>query len=228
MVPAEEQLPQTDPNLLCSICLNVFNHPVRTACGHVFCQACLQSWLPQKAQCPECRAPVVDAARDRFAERLVSNVQGFCQFRSHGCSWSGRRGDMASHLATDCPAVTICCPNQGCGHEVARSLLPAHLRTCKAAGAQGLERAAQTECPWGCGLVCSPHELEQHKAECLMEPRKLLAAIHKLHAENVRLDTENMMLRSRAVDGFDADTHKRARVASQDPDAMDATDTFAR
>ena len=71
---ADDVLPSPDPNLCCSICLNVFSHPVRTACGHVFCGACLQSWLAQKAQCPDCRAPVVDAARDRFAERLVAAV----------------------------------------------------------------------------------------------------------------------------------------------------------
>ena len=192
--------PTPDPNLCCSICLNVFSHPVRTACGHVFCGACLQSWLAQKAQCPECRAPVVDAARDRFAERLVSNVEGVCTFRSHGCGWRGRRGDMAAHLATDCPAVTICCPNPGCGCEVARSQLPGHLQTCEAGGASRPVAEETHECPWGCGLLCmSVAELEQHKADCLMEPRKLLAAIQKLHAENVRLDTENQTLRQQHI-----------------------------
>ena len=184
-----------DPNLSCSICLNVFSHPVRTACGHVFCQACLQSWLPQKAQCPECRAPVTEATRDRFAERLVSNVEGFCQFRSHGCRWVGRRGEMSAHLASDCPAVTICCPNQGCGREVPRSGLPEHMRECAVICRPADGAAEEVECPWGCGLCDSPLQMELHKAECLMEPRKLLAAIHKLHAENTRLGAENEQLR---------------------------------
>ena len=186
-----------DPNLSCSICLNVFSHPVRTACGHVFCASCLQSWLPQKAQCPECRAPVTEATRDRFAERLVSNVEGCCQFRSHGCSWVGRRGEMSAHLASDCPAVTICCPNQGCGQEVPRSMLPEHMRECavicRPPPVEGPPQ--EVECPWGCGLRDSPLQMVVHKAECLMEPRKLLAAIHKLHAENTRLGAENEELR---------------------------------
>ena len=214
--PVDDPLPAPDPNLLCSICLNVFSHPVRTACGHVFCQSCLQSWLGQKAQCPECRAPVVDAARDRSAERLASNVESHCQFRSRGCGWTGRRGDMAGHLATDCPAVTICCPNQNCGCEVARSQLPAHLQTCTAA-ATPRATAEQTECPWGCGLLCANADLEQHKADCLMEPRKLLAAIHKLHAENVRLDAENMQLRMSG--GPASDSRKRPCVVQGGSDA---------
>ena len=212
---------QPDPNLVCSICLNVFCHPVRTDCGHVFCAACLQSWLPQKAQCPECRAPVTEAHRDRFAERLVSNVEGVCQFRSHGCRWTGRRGDMASHLACDCPAVTICCPNPGCGHEVARSGLPEHLRNCTA-GAAPRAPGEQCECPWGCGLVCAVGEMEAHKQECLMEPRKLLAAIHKLHAENERLDAENKQLRNIHPPSPNPDSRKRPALGPADEMVCDS------
>ena len=36
--------------------------------------------------------------------------------------------------------------------------------------------------------------MEGHITECLMEPRKLLAAIRKLHDENQRLRTENVRL----------------------------------
>ena len=59
--------------------------------------------------------------------------------------------------------------------------------------------------------MCAACDLEGHKAECLMEPRKLLAAIHKLHAENQRLDAENMELRSggKAIDVFVPDSRKR-------------------
>ena len=102
---------------------------------------------------------------------------------------------MSAHLASDCPAVTICCPNQGCGREVPRSGLPEHMRECAVICRPADGAAEEVECPWGCGLCDSPLQMELHKAECLMEPRKLLAAIHKLHAENVRLDAENQTLR---------------------------------
>ena len=130
---------------------------------------------------------------------------------------------MAAHLSTDCPAVTICCPNPGCGCEVARNLLPGHLQTCEA-GVAPRPTAEQTECPWGCGLLCSSGaELEQHKADCLMEPRKLLAAIHKLHAENVRLDTENQSLRQQHIEVEVGSPRKRpfaATAQQQRPDDM--------
>ena len=147
--------PAADPNLSCAICLGVFRNPVRTECGHVFCFGCLESWLSQKPQCPECRAPVSDAPRDHFAERLVANLKDVCMMRANGCDWTGRRGDMAAHLATECLAVTICCP--GCGTELIRRDAKAHISRCAVMGEQ------KTECPWACGQIVKVSELDRHK-----------------------------------------------------------------
>ena len=155
---------------------------------HVFCGACLEDWLPQKSQCPECRTDVSgDTVRDRFAERLVSNLQGFCQFRSHGCLWVGKRGDMPVHLARECPCITVSCPNDNCGAEMLRRDLWQHLEICPA--------GMQVECPWGCGQRLDSPSMEMHKAECLMEPEKLVAAIQRLREENQRLTTRNTQLK---------------------------------
>ena len=54
--------------------------------------------------------------------------------------------------------------------------------------------AQQALCPWGCGVCASATAMEGHITECLMEPRKLLAAIRKLHDENQLLRTENVRL----------------------------------
>ena len=43
-------------NLHCSICQEVFSYPIALQCGHVFCDACIRSWLrPPNNTCPECR-----------------------------------------------------------------------------------------------------------------------------------------------------------------------------
>ena len=60
------------------------------------------------------------ALPDRLVERLCAKTQSYCKLRGDGCSWEGKRGDMAAHLAQSCPCVTICCPNEACGAEVLR------------------------------------------------------------------------------------------------------------
>ena len=166
---------------------------------------------------------------DRFADRLVANLQSFCTFRKGGCQWVGKRGDMCGHLARECQMVIVACPHN-CGTELPRGELWKHVETCA--------QAAQTDCPWGCGCSLGPAQMEVrlarrppprpncarassparprptappacnhspvppppppqvHKVECLMEPRKLVAALQKLHAENQRLSAENVNLRS--------------------------------
>ncbi|KAM7036808.1 E3 ubiquitin-protein ligase TRIM7-like [Passerculus sandwichensis] len=49
------------PGVTCSVCLDVFEQPVVTACGHSFCGQCLAAVLgdpPRPAACPQCRAPL--------------------------------------------------------------------------------------------------------------------------------------------------------------------------
>ncbi|XP_060790206.1 E3 ubiquitin-protein ligase TRIM21-like [Neoarius graeffei] len=47
----------SEEQLLCSICLDVFTHPVTTQCGHNFCKSCLtQCWeKSQHCYCPLCK-----------------------------------------------------------------------------------------------------------------------------------------------------------------------------
>ena len=201
-------LAAADPNLKCSVCHQLFCNPMRTPCGHVFCSGCLLAWLPSSSSCPECRGPVEASALspDRLADRLVSNLQSFCQMRSAGCTWFGRRGDASKHLASDCACVPIFCPHEGCGTAVARRDMAAHLASCPAGAAARAGRSGpgsaptapqEEECPYGCGTRRPPGEaLERHKQyECTFEPRKLMAAVSHLASENERLTRENELLR---------------------------------
>ena len=178
-----------DANLLCSVCLGLFDAPHRTRCGHVFCGGCIRGWLAEQPACPACRAPVDpdELAPDRLAGALVDNLPSHCSLQGSGCTWVGTHGELNGHLASTCPCVMLRC--QGCEEELPRSALAEHSLTCTG--------AAPRECPYGCGeRIVGGERMAQHKAQCLMEPRKLLAALGHLQRENERLASENTALRS--------------------------------
>ena len=164
---------------------------------HVFCEGCLQTWLPLKPECPECRAPVESTTlqHDRFADRLVSNVETRCQLAKSGCDWVGKRGELLPHLAQHCQCVSVTCPNEGCGAEMPRRELAEHARTCAPAA------LVPIPCPFGCGMRLGEAALERHKAECLMAPCKLMAAIAELARQNEQLTLENERLTRLASGG---------------------------
>ena len=161
--------------------------PIPPPPGHIFCSGCIEPWLAENSSCPECRAPVESPslAPDRFADSMVSNLLTYCAFRHSGCEWVGKRGDRHGHMARECQHVIVGCPNL-CGEEFPRANLFQHLNCCS--------NATLADCPWGCGAKVASSGLDEHKAECLLEPRKLLAAIQKLHLENQRLTQENERL----------------------------------
>ncbi|XP_034546343.1 zinc-binding protein A33-like [Notolabrus celidotus] len=47
----------SEEDLCCSVCHDIFKHPVVLSCSHSFCKACLQSWWTQKQsqECPVCK-----------------------------------------------------------------------------------------------------------------------------------------------------------------------------
>ena len=56
----ENTLKIFEKECLCTICLNIVFRPVTTSCGHNFCQSCLQKWLKNKSQCPNCKTSLTD------------------------------------------------------------------------------------------------------------------------------------------------------------------------
>ncbi|XP_034537124.1 E3 ubiquitin-protein ligase TRIM39-like [Notolabrus celidotus] len=47
----------SEEDLCCSVCHDIFKHPVLLSCSHSFCKACLQSWWTEKKtkECPVCK-----------------------------------------------------------------------------------------------------------------------------------------------------------------------------
>ncbi|XP_039582536.1 E3 ubiquitin-protein ligase TRIM7-like [Passer montanus] len=64
----------------CPLCLDLFEQPVLTACGHSFCGQCLAGVLgnpPRCAACPQCRAPVEPGSLRPI--RPLGNVAGLAR-----------------------------------------------------------------------------------------------------------------------------------------------------
>ncbi|KAM7036266.1 E3 ubiquitin-protein ligase TRIM7-like [Passerculus sandwichensis] len=68
------------PGVTCPVCLDVFEQPVVTACGHSFCGQCLAAVLgdpPRPAACPQCRAPLEPGSQR--PNRSLGNVAGLAR-----------------------------------------------------------------------------------------------------------------------------------------------------
>ncbi|PIK57407.1 hypothetical protein BSL78_05673 [Apostichopus japonicus] len=78
----------------CPICLDLFLKPTQVSCGHVFCEPCLQPYLPLASpKCPLCRAEFDPKMKmrakdvDRKMSQTKTNCVG-CKKRQHASSCS--------------------------------------------------------------------------------------------------------------------------------------------
>ncbi|XP_013925762.1 PREDICTED: E3 ubiquitin-protein ligase RNF125 [Thamnophis sirtalis] len=90
----KQQIPSFD----CAICLEVFDQPVRTKCGHVFCHTCITTCLRNHTwTCPYCRAylpsegiPATDIIK------MMKNIHQNCT----ECKTQVCLSEMRAHLKT--------------------------------------------------------------------------------------------------------------------------------
>lgn len=83
--------------LLCPICLDLFNLPISTPCGHNFCKACIQGYweTAELSQCPVCKQKL--SKRPEFkVNTLISELTS--QFKK----LSGKKGERASSSVDEC------------------------------------------------------------------------------------------------------------------------------
>ncbi|XP_001340155.1 E3 ubiquitin-protein ligase TRIM21 isoform X1 [Danio rerio] len=64
----------------CSVCLDVFTHPVSLPCGHTFCQSCvLAQWTASgSSHCPKCSAvfqETPDLCENSFAREMAEQIR---------------------------------------------------------------------------------------------------------------------------------------------------------
>merc|ERR1719510_2665553 len=66
--------------LQCAICNEVYINTVAVKCGHMFCEACMSTWMETKKSCPLCRTQVtatfsckaIDSYVSKFVETFAS------------------------------------------------------------------------------------------------------------------------------------------------------------
>ena len=94
---------QVEADYECAICQEAYKEPVRLPCAHVFCAECVEAAVQIKRECPVCRAEL-----------------------RHGL-----RFEKAHDVARRMDAISVACPNKGCGTVVALSKLRAHQEKCR-------------------------------------------------------------------------------------------------
>lgn len=92
-------------HLFCPVCMEVFNHPVRLFCGHVYCAPCIkQIWFKAlqtgSGCCPLDRIDIrwEHMHFDLVIKKLLAAQEVYCPNRKNSCPWEGLKRDQADHL----------------------------------------------------------------------------------------------------------------------------------
>ncbi|XP_066579146.1 E3 ubiquitin-protein ligase TRIM39 [Amia ocellicauda] len=91
----------TESLLKCSICLDVFDKPVSTLCGHNFCRKCIQLHLNYNEVCPLCKTFLIQRSDLRINTTLSEIAENFKK-SIENCTdeCSGELGKVACDVCT--------------------------------------------------------------------------------------------------------------------------------
>lgn len=116
----------SEDQFTCSICLEVFNNPVSTPCGHSFCQTCISSYWDgggggtRVYQCPLCKESFRKRPDLHINRTLKEITEQFKQAANAGIFPDGRGGggqmeDPNSHPQAQSPPHHVFSPIQRTG-----------------------------------------------------------------------------------------------------------------
>ncbi|XP_074645999.1 E3 ubiquitin-protein ligase PDZRN3-like [Tubulanus polymorphus] len=157
----------------CVLCKGVFDNPLQTVCGHVFCSACIIQWIYDCNECPhKCQKLVVDDLTDILDLRnIILNMQVRCKYADKGCKEVVTVTNLPLH-AEKCGFKPMKC--NGCAKDVCRKDLVNH-------SAQTCPNRILGTCPKGCGLVLYLNKTEHDCLEAL-----------RAHVANQEIEIESL------------------------------------
>ena len=158
--PERVWVAEPSPDLVCSVCADVFQDPVMLACGHFFCRACAMRWFNAPAKrCPTARCPASANSQPAAmptayaVKNMAEALRVYCRFGlredargewvpdSEGCQVRLSRAEVAAHEAA-CEHALEACPFAGCDVQRRRRDADAHDAEAAVAHARG-ERDAR-------------------------------------------------------------------------------------
>lgn len=116
-----------DKDALCPVCKDIpYENPQQSACGHRFCQPCIDIIAGDNRNrciCPIDSLQVFPTFSDRFYQRDIRNSECHCAFDTEGCGWKGFFADLQEH-EKKCDYMEVTCPQ--CGVAITKKNLPLH------------------------------------------------------------------------------------------------------
>ena len=91
--------------LNCPICLEIFNIPTRSQCGHTFCSDCILQWCKKTKTCPSCRQAIKikHNSNDLIAQSIINDLKIECSTKN--CIWRGKFEEFKAHK-NNCEGLT--------------------------------------------------------------------------------------------------------------------------
>ena len=86
--------------LSCPICLDEFEAPVVTPCGHRFCEKCIKSALQLKRECPSCRSAICSHRELRADPQLAAVVHSTPKALEADAGWGAPTESWACTICT--------------------------------------------------------------------------------------------------------------------------------
>ncbi|RWS14234.1 E3 ubiquitin-protein ligase NRDP1-like protein [Dinothrombium tinctorium] len=97
-----ENLGELEDELICSICLGVFDDPyILASCGHTFCKQCIDQWFEEKRNCPN-DGISVGFYRELLPapiplKNIIAKLKIRCDYEEKGCQQIVQVQNLSKH-----------------------------------------------------------------------------------------------------------------------------------